>query len=181
MDLRQRPLPSIRPRGKNPAWPTPADDPLARVPLQPDQETVAEHDKDSVAMKAVPQPARVLIPTQQALGFFTELLNPITSMGVLHQGCQGCVRWEVAPEVIPVTVAAGGSLADQPANVAVSITIDTAAADGGELGAQPTLAPFSSADGLPLPARQNTQNNGIECSISQVRRVLGLERRLNFD
>jgi hypothetical protein len=134
------------------------DDPLPLVPLQPDQEAVAEHDQDGIAMKAVPQSALVLIPVQQALGFFMELLNPIAAMGVLHQGRQRRGLREVAPEVIPVTVAAGGSVPEQPADVAVAVTIYTPAADRHELGRQPALAAFPPADGLSLPARQNTQD-----------------------
>src|SRR3990172_1847015 len=105
--------------GKSPTGPTATDDPLPRVPLQPDQEAVAEHDQNSVAMETLPQSALVLIPTQQALGFFMELLDPVAAMGVLHHGRQRRGLREVAPEVIPVTVATGRTLTDQPADFAV--------------------------------------------------------------
>ena len=55
--------------GKSPTGPTAPDDALPRVPLQPDQEAVAEHDQNGVTMETLPQPTLVLIPAQQALGF----------------------------------------------------------------------------------------------------------------
>src|SRR3972149_3625365 len=88
--------------GKSPAGPTPVDDLLPLAPLQPNQEAVAEHNQGRIAMNALPQPALVLIPAQQALGFFMELLDPVAAMGVLHHGRQRCGLWEVAPIVIPV-------------------------------------------------------------------------------
>src|SRR3970040_1319235 len=144
--------------GKRPTGPTAPDDALPRVPLQPDQEAVAEHDQNGVTMETLPQPTLVLIPAQQALGFFMELLHPIAAMGVLHHRRQRRGLREVAPEVIPVPVAAAGSLAEQPADVAVAVTVHAPAAKGDELGAQPALTAFPPADGLPLPAGQNAQD-----------------------
>src|SRR3989338_323484 len=144
--------------GKSPAGPTPADDLLPLVPLQPDQEAVAEHHQDRIAMETVPQPTLVLIPAQQAFGFFMELLDPVAAMGVLHHRRQRRILRAVAPVVIPVTAAARRALTHQPADLALTGAVDAPTADGDELGPQPPLTAFSPADGLPLPARQSPQD-----------------------
>src|SRR5512143_1849731 len=65
---------------------------FAFAQFQPDQETVGQQDQGGVPMEAVPQPTLVLIPAQQALGFFVKLFDPVAAVGVLHHGRQGRVE-----------------------------------------------------------------------------------------
>src|SRR4051812_46849720 len=58
-----------------------------------------------------PEPALVLVPTQQLLGLLMISLDPVPPVRVLHHPLQGDVRAEVAPVVPPLTVR--GVLADQ--------------------------------------------------------------------
>src|SRR5713226_900289 len=61
---------------------------LALTPLQPDQETVTEHDQVRIAMKAMPQASLVLIPAEQTLGLFVKLLDPVAPVGVFDHRAQ---------------------------------------------------------------------------------------------
>src|SRR5512135_3293036 len=88
--------------GKDAAWASPPLHALPFMPFQPDQETVSQHDQGGVTMKAVPQPALVLIPAQQTLRFFMKLFDPVAAVGVLHHGRQWRVEREVAPEILPL-------------------------------------------------------------------------------
>src|SRR5512139_214989 len=126
-------------------------------PFQPDQETIGQQDQCGVSMEAMPQAALVLIPAQEALGFFMKLLDPVAAMRVLHHRPQRRVEQEVAPEVLPLARAPGGPLADQPADMPGAIAINTPTADAYEFGPQPTLTAFTPADGLPLPPGQGRQ------------------------
>src|SRR5512143_1331459 len=70
--------------GKDAAW-TPAPlHVLAFAQFQPDQETVGQHDQGGVTMEAVPQPALIVIPPQQTLGFFMKLFDPVAPVRILH-------------------------------------------------------------------------------------------------
>src|SRR5574341_2265544 len=60
---------------------------LPLLQLLPNQETVAEHDQDGVAMKAVPEPTLILIPAKQRLAFFVKLLDPV-ARSAIHPGDQ---------------------------------------------------------------------------------------------
>src|SRR3990172_6587279 len=112
------------------------------APLQPNQERVREHDQHGSAMKPRPQTTLIVIPTEFPFGFFMELLDPIPAMSVFEHDRQVRGRGKVAPEILPVAVAACGPLPNQPADMARAIAIDAPAAHCDQLGAQPTLTAF---------------------------------------
>jgi len=56
---------------------------------------------------------------------------------------------KVAPEILPVAVAACGPLPNQPADMARAIAIDAPAAHCDQLGAQPTLTAFPPGQSRP--------------------------------
>src|SRR5512143_1006598 len=96
---------------------------FAFAPFQPDQETVGQQDQCGMAMEAMPQATLVLIPAQQALGFFMKLFDPVATVRVFHHDPQGGVQWKVAPEVLPLAVATCWPLADQPADMPSAVAI----------------------------------------------------------
>ena len=85
---------------------------LPLPPFQPDEKAVTEHHQDRMAVKAMPQPSLVLIPAEQGFTFFMELFDPISTMGVFHHPGQRRRRREVAPEILPLAVAARRTLTE---------------------------------------------------------------------
>src|SRR5215831_18044080 len=102
---------------------------LALAHFQPHHKTIAQHDGDGVAMKAIPASSLILVPAQFGFGFLMILLDPVAAVGILdHPGPWRGGR-EVAPEILPVPMlAAAGALPKQPAAMAAAITIHPPAA-----------------------------------------------------
>ena len=125
---------------------------LPLPPFQPHEKAVTEPHQDRLAMKAMPQPSLILIPAEQGLTFFMKLLDPIAAMGVFHHPGQRRRRREVAPEILPLAVAARRTLTDQPAAVGRSIAIHPPTAHRHKLGAQVSLTAFPPVDRLPVMA-----------------------------
>src|SRR5215471_15791892 len=60
---------------------------LALAHFQPHQKTIAQHDGDGMAMKAIPAPSLILIPAQLGFGFLMILLDPVATVRILdHSG-----------------------------------------------------------------------------------------------
>src|SRR5215472_7030248 len=97
--------------GKSPPRATREGSFLPLLPFLPHQEAVGQHHAHRMAVEARPQPALVLVPAQQPLGFLMVLLHPVPTMGVFHQALEGHIRPEVAPVIPPLAI--GGVLADQ--------------------------------------------------------------------
>src|SRR5499427_5865910 len=104
--------------GKSGPWPSAHCALLALAHFQPHQKTIAQHDGDGVAMKAIPAPSLILIPAQLGFGFLMILLDPVATVGILdHRGPRRGGR-EVTPEILPVPVLApAGALPNQPAHM----------------------------------------------------------------
>src|SRR5215813_4533841 len=92
--------------GKSPARAPARGYLLPLLPLLDDQETVGQQHQHTVAVKAGPQPALVLVPAQQPLGLLVELLHPVAPVRVLHHLPQGRRGAEVAPVVPPLVLLA---------------------------------------------------------------------------
>ena len=122
---------------------------LTLVPLQPNQERVREHDQNGIAMKTMPQATLIMIPAEFAFGFFMKLLDPIATMGVLNHERQIRCGGKVAPEILPVAIAACGALPNQPADMVRAIAIHAPAAYCDKLGSQPTLTAFPPGQSRP--------------------------------
>jgi hypothetical protein len=92
---------------------------LALAHCQPDQKTIAQHDGDGVAMKAIPAPSLILLPAQLGCGCRMILFDPVAAVGILdHPGPRHGGR-EITPEILPVPVlAAAGALPEQPPEMA---------------------------------------------------------------
>src|SRR5215471_12895835 len=75
---------------------------LALAHFQPDQKTIAQHDGDGVAMKAIPAPPLILIPGQLGFGFLMILLNPVATVSILDHPGQWRGGREITPEILPV-------------------------------------------------------------------------------
>jgi hypothetical protein len=58
------------------------------APLQPDQQTVGEHDRHSRPVEARPPPALVVIPTPLSLGRCMKLLHRLPAMCLARQRLQ---------------------------------------------------------------------------------------------
>src|SRR6516225_3770994 len=102
---------------------------LALAHFQPHQKTIAQHDGDGVAMKAIPAPPLILIPAQLGFGFLMILLDPVTAVGIFDHPGQWCGGREITPAILPIPVlAATGALPQQPAEMAAAITIHPPAA-----------------------------------------------------
>src|SRR5215470_17321843 len=88
---------------------------LALAHFQPHQKTVAQHDGDGVAMKAIPASSLILSPAQLGFGFLMILLDPVAAVGILdHSGPRRGGR-EITPEILPVSMlAASRALPNQP-------------------------------------------------------------------
>src|SRR6266849_635635 len=113
-DVRRR----SRRGGKSPTGAAAADLALTFAPLQPNQKAVAEHDQGRVTVKAWPQPALVLIPTQAHFGFFMKLLDPGAPVSVLGHHRQRRVGGKVAPEVFRIRrLAPPRPLANRPTDM----------------------------------------------------------------
>src|ERR1700739_1367816 len=56
---------------------------LALAPFQPHQKTIAQHDGDGVAMKAIPAPPLILLPAQLGFGCLMILLDPVAAVRLL--------------------------------------------------------------------------------------------------
>jgi hypothetical protein len=106
---------------------------LSLSPFVPDQKAETEHNCQSLTMEAVPAATLVLIPSQLTLGFFVILLDPVATVCVLGQFGERRFGREVTPEVLPLTLTrTRRTLADQLAEMACSVTINTPAAQGTE-------------------------------------------------
>src|SRR6516162_4359571 len=102
---------------------------LALAHFQPHQKTIAQHDGDGVAMKAIPAPSLILIPAQFGFGFLMILLDPVAAVGILDHRGQRRRRREVTPKILPVPMLApSGALPNQPAHMAGAIAIHPPAA-----------------------------------------------------
>src|SRR6516225_7511059 len=92
---------------------------LALAHFQPHQKTIAQHDGDGVAMKAIPAPPLILIPAQLGFGFLMILLHPVAAVGILDHPEQWRGGRKITPEILPVPMlAAAGALPHQPAHMA---------------------------------------------------------------
>src|SRR5271156_2170305 len=100
--------------GKRPTRPTASAHLLALLELSPHQETVRQHHQHTVAVESCPQPALILVPAQQFLGFLVKPLYPVPTMRVFHHPHQRRVAPEVAPVVAALAVA--GVFPEQPAD-----------------------------------------------------------------
>jgi hypothetical protein len=116
---------------------------LALSHFQPDQKTIAQHDGDGVAMKAIPAPSLILIPAQLGFGFLMILLHPVATVGIFNHPGQRRGGREVTPEILPVPVLApSGALAEQPAAMAGAIAIHPPAAQRAKLRPPPAFSPL---------------------------------------
>jgi hypothetical protein len=132
---------------------------LSLPPLQPHQKTIAQHDGDGVAMKAIPAPSLILVPAQLGFGFLMILLDPVAAVSILDHRGPRRRRREITPEILPVPMlAASGALPNQPAHMAATIAIHPPAAQCHKLGPPPALGPCAPRDGLPIPARLRRQH-----------------------
>src|SRR6516164_1333284 len=131
---------------------------LALAHFQPHQKTIAQHDGDGVAMKAIPAPPLILIPAQLGFGFLMILLHPVAPVRILDHGGQRRRGRAVTPEILPVPVlAAAGALPQQPAAMAAASTIHPPAAQRAKLRPPPALGPLAPGNGLPVPERLRRQ------------------------
>jgi hypothetical protein len=128
---------------------------LALVHFQPPhQKTIAQHDGDSVPMKAIQASSLILIPAQLGFSFLMILLDPVAAVGILDHLGQRHGGREITPEILPVPVlAACGALPNQPPDMAGAIAIHPPAAQCAKLGPPPALGPFAPCHGLPVLAR----------------------------
>src|SRR5215470_17436700 len=102
---------------------------LALSHFQPHQETIAQHDGDGVAMKAIPAPPLILIPAQLGFGFLMILLDPVATVRIFDHPGQRRRSRKITPAILPVPVLApSGALPEQPAHMAGAIAIDPPAA-----------------------------------------------------
>src|ERR1700730_206476 len=124
--------------GKRPARPAASARLLALVELLPHQETVRQHHQHTVPVKAGPQPALILVPAQQFLGFLVKPLHPVPTMRVLHHAHQRRVPPEVAPVVAALAVA--GVFPNQPADPPLAVRGNAPAAQPPHLCPPPTRA-----------------------------------------
>ena len=123
---------------------------LAFVPFEPDQKTEAQHDGDRLAMKAIPTPALILIPTQFRFRFLMILLDPVAPMRILDHHREWSGGREVAPEIFPLpTRSASGTLTDEPAQGSPPLAIHARAAPGQKLSPQAPSTPLAPGQGLP--------------------------------
>src|SRR5512135_426331 len=127
--------------GKSPPRTSRAGLLLSLMPLLPDQETVGQHHTHRVPVEPRPEPALILVPPQQFLGFLMVLLHPVPSVSVFHQTLQSGPGTEVAPEVAPLAV--GGILTDQPAPPTMTRRGHPPAPQRHEAAPHPALAPFA--------------------------------------
>jgi hypothetical protein len=120
---------------------------LPLPPFQPHQKTIAQHDGDGVAMKAIPAPSLVLIPAQLGFGFLMILLDPVATVRIFDHPGQRRGGREVTPEVFPVPVlAAARALPNQPAHMAGAIAIHPPAAQCEKLRPPPAFGPLYLAE-----------------------------------
>ena len=126
----------------------------ASLPLrQPDQNAVGQHDGHGMPMQPWPQAALVLVPTARSLGRFMARRDRMPPLGQAGQLCQRGLHRQIAPELFPLLgLPLGGSLPQQPAVVALSITGHAPATDRDTLLAPPPLRPPPPATRPPLPA-----------------------------
>ena len=103
MHLRQGPAGGPEGQGRAAC---PRGSPLSLLELLPHQETVRQHHQHTVPVETGPQPALILVPAQQFLGFLVKPLHPVPAMRVLHHPHQRRMRPEVAPVVASLAVAA---------------------------------------------------------------------------
>src|SRR5215469_4597478 len=132
---------------------------LALTHFQPHQKTIAQHDGDGMAMKAIPAPALILIPAQLSFGFLMILLHPVATMRILDHGGQRRRGREITSEILPVPVlAATAALPQQPAAMAATITIHPPAAQRAKLRPPPAFGPLAPGHGLPVLERLRRQH-----------------------
>jgi hypothetical protein len=94
-------------------------------PLQPDQNAVGQHHRDSVPMKARPQAPLVLVPAPLPLGFCMKRLDRMPPMRHTGQLFERGLGRQVAPDVFPLLgLPTGGPLPQQPTLVALPLTRD---------------------------------------------------------
>src|SRR6516165_2815446 len=127
---------------------------LALAHFQPDQRTIAQHDGDGVAMKAIPASSLILIPAQLGFGFFMILFDPVAAVGIFDHPGQRRRGREITPEILPVPMlAAAGALPNQPAYMAAALAIHSPAAQRHKLGPPPAFGSCAPGHGLPVLAR----------------------------
>src|SRR5215831_17619589 len=124
---------------------------LALAHFQPHHKTIAQHDGDGVAMKAIPASSLILIPAQFGFGFLMVLLDPVAAVGILDHPGPWRGGWKITPEIFPVPMlAAAGALPNQPAALAAAITIHPPAAQRAKLRSPPAFSPCAPRNGLPV-------------------------------
>src|SRR5919106_1527624 len=126
--------------GKRVAWATPFGMIVALSKLLPDQKTQGQHHRHRMSVKARPQAALILIPTQFPFGFFMELLNGMATMGILNQFLQRRRGGQIAPvELALFGLSPSGPLAQQPADVGLTLGGQTPSPHRHKFLAQPAL------------------------------------------
>src|SRR5215469_16172933 len=90
--------------GKSGPWPSAHFALLALAHFQPHQKTIAQHDGDGVAMKAIPASSLILVPAQLGFGLLMILLDPVAAMGILDHPGRLRGGWEITPEILPVAM-----------------------------------------------------------------------------
>ena len=143
---------------------------LALVLFLPSQEAVGQHDDGCLAMKAGPQPALVIIPSQKRFAALVKFLNMPTSMGIFHHLHQGHRLGKVGKVAFPIArLSSGRSLPDEPAQLLPLPLQGAIDPKGDKLLAQPALTPFPPGHRLPgrtrhvLPRHSLGHLTGKEC------------------
>ena len=127
---------------------------LALPPFQPHPKTIAQHDGDGVAMKAIPAPSLILGPAQFGFGLLVILLDPVATMGILDHPGQRRGGREVTPEILRVPLLTpSGALPNQPPAMAAAITLYPPAAQRAKLRPPPAFGPCAPRHGLPVSPR----------------------------
>src|ERR671932_839691 len=98
---------------------------LSLAPFQPHEKTVGQHHRDGMAVETRPQPTLIVIPPQFSLGLFMKLLDGMPAMGIGDQ----LLHWGRGGQVTPIVLMllglpTGGALAEQPADVSLSLRRD---------------------------------------------------------
>lgn len=109
-------------------------------------------------VKARPQAALILIPTQLPLGFFMEWLHGMATMGILDQFLQRRRGGQITPvELALVGLSPSRPLPQQPADVRRPLCGKTPRPQRHKLLAQPAFGPVTPAEGAPLAPRHGGQ------------------------
>ena len=133
---------------------------LALMPLLPSQEAVGQHDDRRLAMESGPQPALVVIPSQERFTAFMKFLNVPAPMGILDHLLQRHRLGKVGEVVFPLArLTPGRSFADEPTQLLTLSFQHPVGSDGHTLLAQPTLCAFPPGNRFPGRTRPFLQDH----------------------